>query len=548
MEDGIRQAQGRSFKLFLKKSTKTKLHAIATGTFITCLFQSSSIINLTLLSFIGAGTLPLGNALGMALGANIGGTFNSWLLAWAGFGSAGLQILALPLIAFSGCALTLFRFHKSYQQVFKIVMGFGFLLFGLDYIKENTLPVFSHIDFSRVAANNRLLVLLAGLGITAITQTSSATVAIVMSALHSSIISLPIGISIVLGAELGTTIKIVIAAFNGSKAQKQLATTNVIFNVGSALIGFVFLMPIIQAIQLLGIESPVLIVASFQTLINLISALLFLPVLGNIANTLDRYFKDNNGKLTPFIQNAVSGARDDATELLEKETGLFLKRVLAFNTETLGERKPEAGGTDTTELWPKIFPGAVSYQEKYHLLKKAEGAILDFYSVLDSNNLSSQSVGRCGQFISAVQSAMYSAKGMKDIRTNLNEFSNSGKDDKFNLYLKLKKQLEDFYSQLHLLLNSTDRNTHYTKLKLLMETVKKNYNEQTQSVFQRVSQMQLNTLEIATVFNINREIFSSQQSLITAVKDFLLDAELAAKFENGDNGEVSKSSLITQKN
>ena len=136
---------------------------------------------------------------------------------------------------------------------------------------------------------------------------------------------------------------------------------------------------------------------------------------------------------------------------------------------------------------------------------------------------------------------MYSAKGMKDIHSNLNEFSNSGNDKKFNLYLAFKKQSEDFYKQLDLLLPETNKDMHATKLRQLLETVKKNYQEQADMFLDLVSQKQLKAAEIATVFNINREIFSSQQSVVASVKDFLLDPSDAAEFDNDGVGESPQS-------
>ena len=85
LEDTMKQLEGRAFKLFLQKHTKQKLSAIFSGTIVTAVLQSSSIVNLMVLSFVGAGMLSMRNALSVALGANIGGTFNSWLVALLGF-------------------------------------------------------------------------------------------------------------------------------------------------------------------------------------------------------------------------------------------------------------------------------------------------------------------------------------------------------------------------------------------------------------------------------------------------------------------------------
>ncbi|PBQ30517.1 hypothetical protein CNR22_01615 [Sphingobacteriaceae bacterium] len=529
LEDSVKQVQVRSFKLLLKKYTKTRLRAIVSGTFLTSLLQSSSVVNLTLLSFVGAGTISLTNALGVILGSNIGGTCNSWLIALLGFNGLGIQALALPLVGISGIAMILLRNRKNYLQLVKISMGLGFLLFGLDYIKQSTQPLLEQLNIPAYLDNNLLIILLAGLAITAVVQTSAATVAIVLSSLYAHVIPLHAAIVVVLGAELGTTLKVVLASMNGIKAQKQLSFANVVFNTGSTLFGFIFLVPIVTFIKSIGFENPILILVFFQTFINVFSALIFAFFLNRFVSFLERYFKNKKEQVTLYIQNSVPGISAGIPELLEKEVLLFIRNVIALNLEVLGENVPVAEHTDST------FQGfkkngqtrRIDNSEKYTLLKQAEGTVIDFYSKLDTNGISRDTMTQINQLMSALRSAMYSAKGMKDIKHNLQEFRNSGNDEKFNLYNLFCDQQKHFYLELLSILQDNSQPEILKRLGAIQATSEKDYTKRTQMTFERVTNSQLKEIEIATVFNISRELFSAGESALLAVKEGMLDASSA---------------------
>jgi len=532
MEDSVKQVQVRSFKLLLKKYTRTRLRGIASGAALTGLLQSSSIVNLTLLSFVGAGTISLTNALSVILGSNIGGTFNSWLIALLGFNSPGIQALALPLVGVSGVAMILLRNRKKYLQIIKISMGLGFLLFGLDYIKQSTQPLLEQLNIDAYLDNNLLLILLTGLAITAVIQTSAATVAIVLSSLYAHVVPLHAAIVLVLGAELGTTLKIVLASLNGTKAQKQLSFANVIFNICSTALGFIFLAPIVSFIRFIGFENPILILVFFQTFINLASALLFVPFLNRFVNYLERRFKDTSSRATFYIQNNAAGISAGIPELLEKEVILFIEKVIALNLEVLGEETPTPENKESKFLDFKKngLPKRLGYTEKYMLLKQTEGTLIDFYTKLDSNGIPPETMAQINQWISALRSAMYSAKGIKDIQHNLLEFRNSGNDEKFNLYNLFCNQQKQFYLELQSILHDNDQAGILKRLQIMLATSKTDFTKRTQMAFERIVNRHLKEIEISTVFNISRELFSAGEAALLALKDSLLDTIAANSF------------------
>ena len=293
LEDALRQLEGRSFKLFLKKHTKNKLSAIINGTLVTGILQSSSIVNLMVLSFVGAGMLSMRNALGVVLGANIGGTVNSWLVALLGF-KVDLGNATFPIIAIAGLAMVIFKERKNYYQVSRFLFGFGLLFMGLDYMKQSMDAAIHNFNFAPYLNYPRVIFLLIGLLITSVIQTSAATVVIVLSALNASIIPLETAVSVILGAELGTTVKVAIGAIGGIAAKKRVALGNIMFNLASTLIGFLFLDFIIHIIsEIFGITDSLFILVAFQSFINIVGALLFYFFLNRLGDFLEKSFEDN---------------------------------------------------------------------------------------------------------------------------------------------------------------------------------------------------------------------------------------------------------------
>jgi phosphate:Na+ symporter len=290
LEDALKQLEGRSFKLFLKKHTKNKLSSILNGTLVTALLQSSSIVNLMVLSFVGAGVLSMRNALGVVLGANIGGTFNSWLVALLGF-KVDLGNATYPIIGIAGLAMVVFKDRKNYYQLSRFLFGFGLLFLGLDLMKESMDLAIHNLNLSRFLNYPRLFFLLLGFVITAIIQTSAATVVVVLSALHASIIPLETAVAVVLGAELGTSVKVVIGAIGGIAAKKRVALGNTLFNLVSTLLGLIFLDSIIVFIsKILCISDPLFVLVSFQSLINVGSAIFFYFFLNQLGDFLEKSF------------------------------------------------------------------------------------------------------------------------------------------------------------------------------------------------------------------------------------------------------------------
>ncbi|MBP8033735.1 MAG: Na/Pi cotransporter family protein [Bacteroidia bacterium] len=526
LEDTMKQLEGRSFKLFLQKHTKHKLSAILSGTLVTAVLQSSSIVNLMVLSFVGAGMLSMRNALSVALGANIGGTVNSWLVALIGF-KIDIGSFTMPIIGIAGLGLIVFRNKKTLYQIAKFCMGFGLLFLGLDFMKESMDAMIKAFDFAPYLSYPRIVFVLIGFILTALIQTSAATVVIVLSALYVHILPIETAVAVVLGAELGATIKIVIGSIGGIAAKKRVAFGNILFNIVTSLFGFVFLVPIISLFnQVLGLQDPIFILVAFQTLINIVGVILFYFFLDGFARFLEKRFISDAQSATYFIQNIKPEMHSNSIELMEKEVGLFIYRVIHLNKEVFQiKHEEEPDNIYQRYTKEKSFFSTLTYIEKYNVIKKAEGEILLVYTNVVEEPIHHDDFKHLNQLMTATRSAMYSAKAMKDIIEDRKEFSNSVNEVKFDIYKMIRQQLSDFYCKANLILLETDQAKILLALHELKETIKQEYEQRIKNTYQEAGKTIIKEIDISTLFNASRELYASSESLIDALKIYLLDEE-----------------------
>ncbi|MBK8512249.1 MAG: Na/Pi cotransporter family protein [Saprospiraceae bacterium] len=283
IEESISNISGRSFKLYLKKQTSNPIKAIIGGTVVTAILQSSSIVNFLVLSFVGAGILKISNALAIVLGANLGTTLDSWVIATLGF-QMNLENLSFPLIAIGG--LLMFMSDKVGKIYYwsRFCVGLGFLFFGLEFIKNGVSEYLTTYDLSALAHYPLVVFVIFGLIATTLTQSSSVTIAITLATLYAHGISLIAAMAVVLGSEVGTTLKIILASLNGPSVKKKVAYGNLIFNGFTLLLAYIFIKPTYHLIKdIIAIKDPLLAPVFFQTMINLLTILLFLPFLKNWA-------------------------------------------------------------------------------------------------------------------------------------------------------------------------------------------------------------------------------------------------------------------------
>lgn len=533
MEDSLKQLAGRTFKLFLKKHTDKKISAILSGTIVTAVLQSSSVVTLMVLTFVGAGIISMRNALGVVFGSNLGTTLDSWVVAALGF-KLDIEKFSLPIIAVAGFGLIAFTNRKKQYQISKFSMGFGLLFLGLGFMKESIEILVKDFDFASYIHLNILSFILIGFVLTTIIQSSSATMVITLSALNTGVIPFETSVAIIIGSELGTSIKILIGSIGSIAAKKRVALGNIIFNTVIVVFAYLMMYPIIGFIRnIVEVNDPLIGLVMFQTIINFLGIILFFPFLKHFGDFLEKRFINNEKGTTYFIQNASSLVPEAAIEVMEKETRLFIYHVIRLNMDAFHiDGISFSNEYNLHDIIEKNNYRLRSYTEKYDNVKYAEGQILSFYTKMSEEKLEKEDFERLNQLIASVRNAMYSAKGIKDIRQDRKDFRDSAIDTKYEQYKLLQLQLREFYTGLNNLLAAGDKSSCFEELVRMMGQIRKDYEARMKDIYRYSEKATLEERDISTLLNVNREVYSSCKAIIFSLKDYLLTKSQAEDFDN----------------
>ena len=266
MSEGLQKSAGDRLRSFMAKMTSNSFKRVLTGTVVTALVQSSSATTIMVVSFVNAGLLTLGNAIGVIMGANIGTTLTAWITS-LGF-SVNIALFAVPMMAFG------FLLHSSKKSSLKNVgqflMGFAVMYVGLTFMKDCSNAVLNNYQSGMMnffgsingfGFGSVLLFLIAGAVLTIVLQASSATMAITMLLAASGLIDFKLAVAMVLGENIGTTITANIAAAVANTSAKRAARAHTIFNLVGVVWVLALLRPIVSLIcvimESLGFYDPI---------------------------------------------------------------------------------------------------------------------------------------------------------------------------------------------------------------------------------------------------------------------------------------------------
>ena len=245
MSESLQKLAGNKMRGILSSMTSNRFKGLLTGLFITALIQSSSAATVMVVSFVNAGLLDLAGSISIILGANIGTTVTSWLVSVLGFGKFSISDLALPIIAFA--LPLLFSQKRSRKNVGEMIIGFGTLFLALRFLQE-CMPANIH-DYPAVqnfitSVNShgilsRFIFVLIGALMTALFQSSSATIALTLVICASGLIGLEEAAAMIVGENIGTTITAVLAASVANVPAKRAAFSHMLINMFGAVWVFI---------------------------------------------------------------------------------------------------------------------------------------------------------------------------------------------------------------------------------------------------------------------------------------------------------------------
>ncbi|MBK8955903.1 MAG: Na/Pi cotransporter family protein [Saprospiraceae bacterium] len=517
IEDSLKHLAARSFKRFLQKQAKSKFKITVASTAITAVLQSSSVVILLVLSFVGAGLIPLKAALAATLGSNLGTTMTSWLIATIGF-KINFSSFSFPLLGLSLLGLLFFKKKTNVAQFTNLLIGIAMLFIALEWLKTSANQSLE-IYLSEFSRWNYLFFIGIGFVFTGIVQSSSLTMAVALSALYNQILPLESAAATVVGSELGTSLKFLLASRTGLVDKKRLAWGNFILNFCTIIIAASFLFPMLDFISgKLLVRDPLTQLVIFQSGINLISLIIFYPLLGLFSNLLVRFIKDRPSEyIAKFIGNSFSVLPAQALESSQKEIFHLLELTLDLNKSTLGITNDADNGF-VGNLRQMASGEQVRFEEKYNKLKFLQGEIHEFLSEIRRDQMNEREILKLGKILIVARLILRSAKNMKDIRHNLLEFEFSANAVVSRNYNEIKTMEMEFYKKYNLLLNSAFHNNE-ADLVLMLNQNKSGYEERISSLTHELINNEISEMESSNFLNVYREIYSSNKALIQVIAE-----------------------------
>ena len=461
LEEGFRTFSGGTLETILQKATSKTYKSMIFGFIATVMMQSSSLVSVLTISFLGAELINLFQGVGIMMGANIGTTSGTWLM-----GAFGLKInisaYAMPMLTFG--ILLIMQKNKSLKGFGYILTGLGFLFLGIHYMKEGFEAFKSTLDLSSYAVSGRkgmIIFICVGMLATFIMQSSHATMVLNLTALSVGQITYENAVALSIGAAIGTTITAVIGSLSSNTNGKRLAGAHFIFNVLNALLAILIIDYILMAVggvsDFLGIakDNYPLRLAVFDTIFKVSGVLIFLPFINKLVSFLYYILKDKvqdthlehilflNDSVLELPSTSLTAITNETKHLYDIASkiianGLILKQRNILSTMDLESVINDEYAKEEVDV----------NREYLTRVKEISGAILDF-ATRAQVSMSPENIKKIFDvklanraIVSAIKATQHLCKNMKIHTKSKNEFVR----EQYNL---IRKNLVELLRTIH---------------------------------------------------------------------------------------------------
>jgi phosphate:Na+ symporter len=478
MEDGFKLFTGGVLEKLICKTTDTTFKSVSLGVISTAILQSSSLVSIIIISFLSAKIISLAGALGVVFGSAVGTTTTTWLVATLGV-KIDISALALPMIIFG----VIFKFNKSnnIQGAGNILLGLGFVFLGISYMKSGFEELKQGVDLAKFSLDGYAGIFLYGfIGFlaTVIIQSSSATMALTVTALVTGQIIYINAMAIALGAHVGTATTAAMGAIVSNSNSKRMAVGLFIYKGVTAILTITFLYYIVDFVDYLsaifGISSDdwAMKLAVFHTLFNLAGLIIFSFFIPQLVSFLKKLFVED---VNTYIQKpkyldveivavplvALKATRketihlyDNATEVLSHAIMLHRHRYLDKSDISLVVKE----STDLIELDIDDF-----YKTR---IKSLYGDIIN-YSTYFTNELNSEKKAYLFDLRIACRDIAEAVKNTKELQKHIAKYLLDNNEYIKNEYNYLREAIARTISTIDEIKNSEDEDDILSKSELL---------------------------------------------------------------------------------
>lgn len=484
MENGFKLFSGGVLETILQKFTRTTPRAITTGFLATAVVQSSSLVSVIIISFLSAELMGLTSAVGVVFGSNIGTTTTAWLVS-----SLGLKIkiaqYALPMLIFG--VIMQFSNHNSYKGLGNVLIGLGFIFLGISYMKEGFETLKEGIDLAEYAMQGYLGVfvyIFMGAIATVVIQSSSATMAIIITALASGQIDYINALSLAIGANIGTTVTAVLGALASNKNGKRLAVAHLIFNLITGVIAIVF---IYQLKDLVDLAAPLLAIsqtdyamklALFHTLFNVLGVLVVAPFIKQLVSFLETLFctKEQGRGRAKYLTDEVMEIPASALEAIKKETIHLYDKALEAIVHAMNLHRKEIFSDKEVHdiIEQSNLPFNIDIDQVYQQNIKMLYSEIIRYSSRSLPYMDEEGNNRVYELKLTARNIIEMVKDIRELQRNLNHFTRSKNWFMIHEYNKLRKELVTIFRSIQQIRDAdVDEAEIMTRLEVLKDSANK---------------------------------------------------------------------------
>lgn len=322
MTEGLKSLAGDRLRRILSRFTGGTFSSILSGAGITAIVQSSHATILTTIGFVSAGLITFQQSLGIILGAHLGTTSTGWLVSLLGM-KLKIGAFALPIAGLGAFLRLLGRDRLASAGI--VIAGFGLIFFGIDIMQLAMKDLSGQIvlrQFAGTGILNRLLLIGLGIAMTIITQSSSAAVAITMTALNTGNIDLSQASALVIGQNIGTTLTAGIAAVGATSAARRTAAAHILFNLITGTVAFIILPYFISFVGLIthifGVSDNTITLACFHSAFNILGIIILVPFLDPLSRFLTRIIPERGLYLIRHLDSSLINIPSVALETIRR--------------------------------------------------------------------------------------------------------------------------------------------------------------------------------------------------------------------------------------
>ena len=365
MAEGLQHFAGGRMQKLMGFLTKNKLMAILAGTLVTAVIQSSSATTVMVVGFVNAGMMNLAQAVGVIMGANVGTTITAWMVSMSEWGSFLNPEFYAPLLLGIGAFIVLFVKSDKKKQVGEILIGFSVLFIGLSFMSDAIKPYRDAPIFAQafqVLGKNPLLGILTGAVVTAIIQSSSASVGILQTLAMNGVVNWKSAVFITLGQNIGTCVTALLSSVSSGRNGKRAAMIHLSFNVCGAAIFGVIMYILFAVFPEWGMSTMSSVeISVFHTVFNVTCTLLLIPFANGLVALSGKLVpgKDDDGmevgaavKLENRLDKRILNNPSFALATAQKEVAA-MGREACLNLELALESVTEEGGEKIQQVYAR---------------------------------------------------------------------------------------------------------------------------------------------------------------------------------------------------